>query len=364
MLSLALTSVLVVSPPPPPSDEDWLELDRELSTMALQPSSTAEGGPALQVWTRAFWQHSDDEAFGAVPPMGADPGSDLSGFGFGNVRVIGLGSVGDDFTYLIGWDADKDSKLIDAFVDWSAAPGVGITVGYFRPVVLWSGLSVGWARLSPWRTPNGNRTVGRDLGWMLHTTAGDTQIAVAVHNGFDGTGDEHLLTARVVWNPIGEGAMGLRGGAYGYGNETNLSFGFSVADDGAVSNGRKLGFEAAATHRNAAVHFDLLSYEDGFGAETGAPANELGAAGNTPWSVTASYMFGGDAENGRGEFEVFARLDDENDDTGTRVTTVGGNWYGDHGHSTKWQLAVRKIDSDDAALEGTQVAIGLILRGA
>jgi hypothetical protein len=73
----------------------------------------------------------------------------------------------------------------------------------------------------------------------------------------------------------------------------------------------------------------------------------------TPWDVTGSYMFSD-------MYEVAARYEDADDTNDTTVWRVGVNRY-TQGHDIKWVAQFASSDSDLAALEVDEFALGLVV---
>jgi hypothetical protein len=72
----------------------------------------------------------------------------------------------------------------------------------------------------------------------------------------------------------------------------------------------------------------------------------------TPWSVTASMIFGDD------EFEGALRYESLDDDDDTSLMTAGVNWYLT-GRNAYWSLNYQAFDSDDSDIDGDIIAVGL-----
>lgn len=335
--------------------DEWAQIDQELVGLsALVPS---DGGLTIGGYVHSHYESSDDEAFTGAP------GADTGGWRFRAVRLEAKGSIGDEYDYKVSADGKNgELQLKDAYADWHVGDDFDLRWGQFKEPVSHAGLTSGSRQLFVGRTSLGGINKHRGQGVMLHGGSDLFEWAVAAQNGDDGAADEYQLTARVIYNPVGDGAFGKYQGAFGYGGETNLSFGLSWQDDGSnagvsTSAGDYWYLETGATMDNFAVYAEISDVDDDYDGPKGGvePLEDL-VADTTPWSLTLSYLFGDD------EFEAAARYENADDSADTTRVSAGLNWYSTHGHDLKWQVNFLSQESDDSSLDGNNVLIGLVFR--
>ena len=336
------------------TDAEWLELDREIASLAAPVYSPETGGFQIAADAILSYQLSDDDFY-------TGGGESESGVTLRRVRLTGKGSVGD-LSYKISGDlAGGQLTLKDAYASWQCSEMLGVTFGQYKNPLLWSG------RVSSFADPfhdiavTAKENSGRSPGFMLEGDFGVLAWLLSVQNGVDGMTKENLIVGRVEWDILGEGAFGKWHGAYGYGDETQLSIAGGFMDDGAIDNGSAVSGEFGLVMGAFSVRGDMVSYDEEYDMSTGLDLDStLGTAktDTTPSSLTLGYLFGG------AEWELLARMEAYDDTFDTDRTSFGIVRYTSFGPKLRWALLYQEFSSDLEALEGTRVELSLALAGS
>ncbi len=357
-LVYSAAALTLVSAPGVASENEWSSLDQEIASLTSS-LNTQNTGPKVGGWIISSWRFSDD--------IDADPSTpssdDENGFQLDQARLEVSGDAGSGYSYKIsvelaesetisasGVDTNGDTftfttstgqlaTLKDAYATWKIGDMVTGKMGQFKQPFLRSGLVSDNKLLFLERTLLGELFSGRDLGIMFSGQFDTIDWHVAAQNGTDGIAEEYLFTGRVTANLMGAG-VGKVEGAYGAGEETNLTAGVAVSDDGAFSDGMALAGEVAMTTGPFALAAEIVDLD-----------TDIGDA--TPWDVTGSYMF-------TDMYEVALRYEDVDDSDNTTLWRVGVNRY-TQGHDIKWMAQFASSDSDLAALEVDEFALGLVV---
>jgi hypothetical protein len=128
-------------------------------------------------------------------------------------------------------------------------------------------------------------------------------------------------------------------GAYGAGDDTNLSVGAAIADEGSLDDGLLWSIDAAFAQGPFSVAGEMVDFDSGT-AGTGFGLNAIGTplADTTPWSATISYMF-------TDMYELAVRYQDLDDDDSTTSYGASVNRYV-QGHDIKWVAQWQHLESD------------------
>lgn len=350
--ALALT---LVSAPGIASDKEWSSLDQDIENLSSSLAAQKTGGPKLGGYILTSYRHSSDE------PLQVG-GEDRSGFFMEKARIEVSGDINDDYSYKVSVEVGSSDKsdnpnpgdtgvtIRDAYVNFRIAEGVNGRMGRFKQPFNRYSLISSSRQLFLDRTALGELFRGRDLGLMVFGNFDTIDYYLAAQNGSDGAADEHLFTGRVQANVLG-GGVGKVEGAYGAGDETRLSVGAAVQEDGTLDDGLNWTIDAAMTQGPFSISGELVDFDDGDdGAGYGFshPYVELvgGAtdiADTTPWSAQASYMF-------TEMYELAVRYEDADDDDDTRSYGAVVNRYV-QGHDIKWLVQWVRIESDAGAAE-------------
>jgi len=330
---------------------EWLELDREIASLAAAPLLEGGDGPQFSFDAIFSYQYSEDEFY-------SSGGENLSGVDLRRARVTSRGKIGDTSYKISGELAGGTASLRDAYATWECGEMLNLTFGFYKNPILWATWSSRYADAFNDVTVNGQELRGRSEGVMLASEIGDFELLFSVQNGADGLADENLLVGRAQWNILGESAFGKWHGAYGYGDETQLSAAVAFSDDGAIDNGSTRAAEFGLVMSSFSLRGDLVDYDQGYDVGTGIDLDStLGTpkADTTPVAITAGYLFGDD------EWEVLARQESFDDTFKTVRTSFGLVHYGEQGPKLRWALLFQDLSSDLPALEGSRVEISLSL---
>jgi hypothetical protein len=333
--------------------EDWSSLDREIESLATSLAPQG-GGFTVDGYLRSRYANSGD-----VEPNGAGNG-DLSGFNVDNARVQLNGSVGDYGAHISFEGASGAVGLYEAYATFAVGEQVTATWGQFRVPLLWSSHVPDTRLLFLDRTINGGiwyNTANITQGVKFDGSFEQVGWTIAIQNGADGAADELAWTGKVTFNAMGEG-VGMQEGAYGAGEEGNLTVGLGyLNDDGTTnSNGTALAIEAAYTVGAFSLAGEFVDYDTdleiggAINSTTGVLMGAFGGGGASPFSITGSYLFG--------DYEGGVRFEDLDDTANTTNLAIVVNRY-IAGHDAKWQLQYNTATSDAAANEANTISLGL-----
>jgi hypothetical protein len=335
------------------SDGEWLELDREIASLATPVTSPAQGGINWSALIRVNEYYSGD-----FPSAG---GETPSGVGFQDIDLAATGQVGD-YTWRISGDFDAGILVLeDAYAKWQCGDMLTAQIGSFKPSFLRS------ANVSPENMLFSNRTaLGSsfdfwDAGVGINGSFEDMLMySLSVMNGANGVYADHAYLARLEYN-LGEGA-GNAEGALGAGGDLAATIGVSYANFDDLSG-------TGGDDAIYAIDFWGTAGQIGFGAEwanidkgiTGGTDEDFFAgltgitfdADSNPYDVTGSFLI-------NEEMEVAVRYEDSDNGDGVTALSLGFNWY-QSGHNAKWQVSLTDISSDVSADEGTIWSAGLSL---
>jgi hypothetical protein len=351
-------------------DGEWLELDREISSLTAQPvMSPAQGGIDWSALIRVGYAYSDDD-------VAIVDGEDLLGAEFDDVDLAAMGQVGD-YSWRISGDfvsrdrgdlGDPDDDVVstdlaleDAYVNWSVYESIGILLGNHKP------FSVRSANVAPENLLFQNRTAlgsvmdSWDNGIKVHGSFEDMlRYCVSMTNGANGSASDQAYCVRLEYL-LGEGAGGAEG-ALGAGEDLAAQVGVFWAnfDDlsGTDGDDQLLAADFWGTVGPVGFGAEVVSIDEAIVAATdedflAGPAFVTFDADTTPWDVTGSFLV-------NEEIEVGARYESTDSDDDTNLITIGVNWY-QSGHNAKWQASVTDISSDTDAEEGTIWQVGVVV---
>jgi hypothetical protein len=343
-------------------DGEWLELDREISSLAAQPGmSPVQGGIDWSALIRVGYAYSDDDV--AVDP---GTGEDLLGAEFDDIDLGANGQVGD-YAWRISGDFDGgsdnfgDLTLEDAYVTWSCNESIGILLGNHKPMSLRSANVAPENLLFQNRTALGSVMDTWDNGLKVHGSFEDMlRYCVSMTNGANGSASDQAYCVRLEYL-LGEGAGGAEG-ALGAGEDLAAQVGVFWAnfDDlsGTDGDDQLLAADFWGTVGPVGFGAEVVSIDEAIVAATdedflAGPAFVTFDADTTPWDVTGSFLV-------NEEIEVGARYESTDSDDDTNLITIGVNWY-QSGHNAKWQASVTDISSDTDAEEGTIWQVGVVV---
>ncbi len=354
LLSGALTSTAQAT------DTGWSGLDQEISSLTATLQTTNPSTPKIGGYIIAALDYESDPARlgvdlndnGTIEP-GAEAdtgfeGDDTLGWSFRFVRLEATGDLGHDYSYKVSFELGSGTgSLRDAYAAWKVTDGITMRWGRYKVPFVRSALISDTKLLFLQRTNIASRIGFRDLGTMMSGQFDKLTLVLNAQNGTDGPTDELFYNARVSFHALGDG-VGLVEGAYGAGDSPGLVVGAAIGDYSGVDDGLRWIFDAAFT----AGRFALSGEIAGFGEDVGD---------NTPWDVTASFLFAQ-------VWEAAVRYEDyDNDDAqqGDSSYSVGLNRYV-AGHDIKWQLQYQRIDTDFESTNGIAfdrdiVSLGLVV---
>jgi hypothetical protein len=327
-----------------PGSEDWSTLDKDIENLASS-ITVQDSGLALEGFIRSIYSNSSDITVN---------GNDLGGFTMANARLELNGSVAD-YGMKIQLDAgtaitgSNTATLLDAYGTFAITDQISGQMGQFRPPFLWSSQLDEDEFILLSRPINGGIWSARDNGLMFTGTFSQLGVSVAAQNGNDGAGDELAFTGRVDFDVLGAG-IGMVEGAYGADEGSNMTVGVAIYDDGNLSDGTALGFDAGFVSGAFSVYGEVADYDADFTFTI--PGTPIAVGDTTPYSVTAGFMVSPE------EWEVAARYEDADDTNDTTRITVGVNYYV-QGHAAKWSLNYDTIDSDLSLIEADIISVGL-----
>jgi hypothetical protein len=341
------------------SDNGWSGLDKEIEGLTSSLAADKGAGPKIGGWVITSYRDSSD--------IDGDSGTagtqKQSGFQFETVRLEITGDVGD-YGYKISFDAANGNtdghasspngnlQLKDAYATWKIADQVSGKLGRFKEPLLRSALVSDNRLLFLDRTGLGDILGTRDLGVQLYGGVDLLNWAVAFQDGADGQGNEHKYTVRVTANIVGNGT-GMIEGAYGAGDETNVTVGVAYQDDTTLDKGTIIVGEASLNMGPFALAAEIVDFDDGNAGTFGKTLFINDVGGSTPWDVTGSFRI-------TEQYEIALRYQDADDSDNTTSYAIGANRYEQgHGHDIKWQAQWQEVKTDNAIGDISQFAIGL-----
>ncbi len=363
----------------PYAGNDWLGLDEELNSLASTVNLQNNGTDIGALIRSTFYSSSDFDG---------GTGEDLLGLALEDARLWANGNLGDfgwrismDFaeneidvagtdvpvTYLAKAEAGElgnnnyEANLQDAYASWNFSEAVSLTWGRYRAPRSLSSTFNQDSLLFTQRTVLGDYGYRFDEGVMISGRYdGGLNWYLSAQNGVDGTEDDLNFTARMELMS-GNGAS-KKEGAYDASNALNATLGATYEDDGEA--GSYWLVDLAGTSGNLGYHAEFYSFDDdstdndtGLGLGTGAsyinPVSMFAEDAN-PWSATLSYLITPETS----EFAVrYEDLDDQDD---TTLLSFGYSYYM-AGHNAKLQFGYSMLESDNNALDGDIISIGLTL---
>jgi hypothetical protein len=369
-LVYSAVALTLVSVPGFASENEWSSLDQEINNLSSSLSAQNAPGPKVSGYIRTSFRYSTDEEalFG-----GSGNTEKESGFKLDKIRIEITGDAGLDYSYKVSFDlAGGSATLKDAYVTWKMAENVKGTMGQFTKPVLRSALISDKNLLFTERTALGAFFRPRDTGLMFSGTFDTIEWSIAGQNGLDGKQDKYNYSARLAANLMGSG-VGKVEGAYGAGQETNLTAGLAWADDKALDEGRVIAVDAALTSGPFSIAGEYVKFQKGttvsgvniFGNKDGDDLHfgssnsnvSVNPADESAWDITASYMF-------TNEYEGAIRYEDAKDGFNASPSEDVKAWSACvnryvQGHDIKWTLGYLKTKSDDSAQELGEWTLGL-----
>lgn len=327
------------------TSREYLSLDRELEELA-DSLAVQEGGVKVNAWikTNLIWQDS------------TTGGSDTLGTQLSGVRLSFSADVTEATKLKISIDGAKGTvELKDAFAYSKLASWANLTFGQYRAPILQSSSASDESLLFYERSIQGNVWKEREPGVMFDGKLQQFRWYAWAQNGGDGVGEDLLLGGHLAYDLRGPGIVKQEGG-FGPDAETAITLGATYLDEGTLSDGAVMAFEALAVSGPIFFQGEVVDYDDGFTAgsvPTGAAKSASGLAGTTPWDLTAAFAF-------NPQWEAAVRYGDSDDVDDTSTIGLGLNYYV-NGHKTKWQLNLLSTSSDDDARDTDKILLGLVL---
>jgi len=349
LLAFALLAPVV---PGEGSSEEWLELDREIASLALGPAFQDEEAMRIAFELLVSYQASNGEVYEV-------DGEDVLGAELRRARLLWLGSVGD-MRYTISGDLESGTmELKDAYASWTCSDSLDFQFGRYKNPLLWAG------RNSSFHDPFNDVAItaeennDRGTGVMVEGAMGDFTALLSVQNGVDDVADSQLVVGRLQWDLVGDqSAFGEWHGAYGYGQELLFSLAVSGSDDGAIENGTVLAGEAGLVAKPFSLRGDAVSYDEEYDVGTALDLDDVlgtSKANTSPTSLTAGFLFADD------RWELLSRWERFDDEFETDRLSFGVAWYSDYGPNVRWALLYQELGSDLETLEGQRVELSVAL---
>ncbi len=380
-LVYSAVALTLVSVPGFASENEWSSLDQEINNLSSSLSAQNAPGPKLGGFIRTSVRYSKDpDALFGGPPNTEDE----MGFKLDKVRIEITGDAGQDYSYKVSFDlgdtgstsgSSNVAKLKDAYVAWKVADNVKGTMGQFTKPVLRESLISDKNLLFTERTALGGFFRPRDTGVMLSGTFETIEWSLAAQNGLDGKEKKLNYAVRVAANLMGTG-VGKVEGAYGAGQETNLTAGIAYSEDKAISaNGGKgaaYGGDVTLTSgpfslAAEGIHFGkgdiaggTFPSKDGNDLQFGSSNSSVSVdpADNTSWDVTGSYMFTEQYEAALRYESAKGNTPGGGTDPSVQAISAAINRYV-QGHDIKWTLGWLHTKSDDNTNEIDEWTLGL-----
>lgn len=327
-------------------DSEWLELDREIGSLASNLSTQVAEVQVSGLIRSSFAWNDDDLNEAAF-------NDDTSGFNLDDADVSLEGEVGD-FDWRVSADFGTDfiganiAVLEDAYVGWSCGEQFDMRLGQFKPRILRTASIDPEHQFFQERTLLGSSLDFWDEGVGFMGTYDPISWYVSVMNGSNDFLSDHLYSARVEWS-FGNGA-GAGESAMGASDEVSGTLGGAFAGDDTQSGSDTSVFviDLAGTMGQIGLFAEVADLDDDVNLSTGSDVWTVPPSGgpipswidpdSTPWDATVTYAI-------NEEFEAAVRWQDMDNSDDTSLLSVGLNWY-HSGDMAKWHVSYNDISSD------------------
>ena len=323
------------------SDTDWSTLDQEIEALTASTALDTTG-PNVGGRIRTYYVNSSD--------------LDLGDFVAKEARLHATGSRGD-YSYKLQIDLASSSVLKDAYIDFPLGGQVKGRFGQFKPGLSRSGLVSSAKIFFIDRNIIGGLWSDRTPGFQLSGEFDQLGWWLTITDGSDAGGDEYLITGKVDFDLMGDGAASNEG-AYGGTEAPSATAGIGFWDDGGTTDntGTLIEFHGGTNVYSFGVDLatidDMLVPTNGSTGVMGSGASLV--ADSTPMSVMGTYMLQPDT------WELGIRYQDFDNSLDETKMDVGVINHLD-GHNLKWTIQYSSISSDMAANEVDWIGIQLQL---
>ena len=333
-------------------DHDWLTLDHEianLNSMLVEDKA----GVAVSGYIKTSYDYSSDFQTN---------GNDTGGFNFQNIRLVFKGKVGpfdvkvsiDGAQTVSGTTVGGQEVIKDAYARFAITDDIHAQMGNFKSPFLSSSVESDDKLIFYDRTNQGTIWGGRELGFQADGQHGPVGWYAAAQNGGDAAGNDLLLFGKVAFTITGKPIPMAQSGGFGTAAPTQVQVAAMVADEGTLTDGTVYAGEAIAITGPIFAEAEIVDYDSGFTAGSvpvGNASRASGSADTTPWDITGGYMF---TEHD----EAAVRYQDADDTDNTKSYSLGYTRYM-QGHAAKVQVNWIATDSDNVALDGDRLKVGL-----
>jgi hypothetical protein len=334
-----------------PTDNEWLELDREINS--LTSATTDMGGGGYAVLVRSSFTHSSDD----LATLGGD---DISGFKMEDVRVSAWGEAGD-YGWRISYNLESSiANLEDAFVYWLCGDYFTAMMGRYKPRTFRSAHIYEENLLFISRTILGEAFFFYDEGIGARGDFGEFGWSVDIMNGGNGQVSDHIWSLRGEYNL--NGGVGGVEGAHGASDDLVGTVGLTYYNSDVISGDASLfGVDFAGTQGPLSVAGEMASFDDDLSMTASnvfrLPLGLTIDGDSTPWSFTVSYLFAPEFEGAL----RYQNTDNADDETAATLAVI---WY-HQGMNAKWNAEVSSISTDNTSFDDTTVfQVGVTVGGS
>jgi hypothetical protein len=316
-------------------NDDWAKLDRDIEALSLSAAQPG-GGPTVRGLLRTAYVHLPNTYPGGT--------QDISATSILNAQVLLEGQVDERYGYRLELEAGGGTaELLDGYGTFQANEHLRLTMGQFRSPIVWESQLDDNDLLFLLRTDVGQLFYTRDDGAMASGALDKIRWAAAIQNGNDNVADDQAYSARLAFDALG-GGVGAVQGAYGGGEETQLSVGAGYYNDQSIGSGN----DGTVWTGDSQLRVGRL-YAGGMISKFGDGSTGFvftNRTDSTPWALAASWML---VEN---RWELAARYQDTDNVLNETDLTLGVNYYV-AGNNAKWQVNLDQITSDDPDIDNT-----------
>jgi len=347
-LALSVTSAGALA-----SDTDWSTLDQEIEALTAS-TSLDNHGPHIGGRIKTSYVSSSD--LGDVDPItGEKADLDTGDFQVNDARIHVSGNHGD-YGYMVQWDL-ADDGLLDAYVDFAIGGQVNARMGAHKAGISRSALISSGNTFFANRTYAGDAWADRTEGLTLSGDFDQLGWSLGFMDGFDADADDHLMTAKVDFDVMGDG-MGANEGAYGGSESPSLTIGIGMWDDGGADDTDGNIIEAYAGTNVWSFGVEMQDIGDANqatqgGSDIGDLLNTFGQGADcSPMTITGTYMLSPDT------WELGVRMQDFDNDDNTESMSIAVNNYID-GHGLKWTLDMTEYTTDTDVFDTSVLTLQL-----
>jgi len=320
------------------SDTDWSTLDQEIEALTASTALDTTGPNVGGRIRTSFVNNSD---------------ADLSDFDVVNARLHATGSRGDySYKLQVDFAGDEGARLLDAYIDYPIGGQVNGRFGQFKAGVSRSGLISSGKLFFTDRNFAGATWGGRAEGIALSGEFDQLGWNISIQDGADGPLDDYLISAKIDFDLMGDGAS-WNEGAWGGTEAPSMTAGIGFWDDGGADDvdGTLLEFHGGTNVYSFGV--DVMQVGDGGAPTTNGGGGDVALdADSTPISIMGTFMVQPDT------WELGVRYEDfDKEADASKISVAAVNFL--DGHDLKWTIEYAMLEDGDLDTDTITIQLNL-----